>query len=41
VSPITGDKVNYRPRPIDTAAVRLAPELEELTERLAENAHDL
>ena len=29
------------PAPIDTAMVRLAPQLEELTERLAENTHDL
>lgn len=31
----------YRPRPIDTSAVSLPPELDALTERLAENAHDL
>lgn len=31
----------WTPRPIDTAAVRLPPELEALTERLAENSHDV
>lgn len=31
----------YTPAPIDTAAVLLPPELHALTERLAENAHDL
>jgi hypothetical protein len=30
----------YEPRPIDTAKVKLGGELLELTERLAENAHD-
>ncbi len=30
----------YQPRPIDTAHVKLTPEILELTERLAENAHD-
>ena len=29
------------PRPLDTTAVRLPPELEVLIERLAENTHDL
>lgn len=33
--------MNYVPSPIDTAKVALSPELVELTERLAENAHDL
>ena len=33
--------MSYQPRPIDTAAVQLSPALIELTERLAENAHDL
>ncbi len=33
--------MSYQPRPIDTAAVQLSPALLELTERLAENAHDL
>lgn len=32
---------NYTPRPIDSAAVALPPALTALTERLAENAHDL
>ncbi|HAB16858.1 MAG TPA: RyR domain-containing protein [Verrucomicrobiota bacterium] len=31
----------YRPAPIDTSSVILPPELHALTERLAENAHDL
>ncbi len=31
----------YTPAPIDTSAVTLSPELHALTERLAENAHDL
>lgn len=31
----------WTPRPIDTATVRLPPALEALTERLAENAHDV
>ncbi len=30
----------YQPRPIDTAQVRLTPELEQLVERLSENVHD-
>jgi hypothetical protein len=30
----------YKPQPIDTTAISLPPELTELTERLAENAHD-
>jgi RyR domain len=30
----------YEPRPIDTAKVKLSAELQELTEQLAENAHD-
>lgn len=33
--------MSYQPAPIDTAAVSLSPELHALTERLAENAHDL
>ena len=32
--------MNYQPRPIDTSRVTLPRELLELTERLAENAHD-
>ena len=31
----------YKPRPIETAGVVLSPELLALTERLAENAHDV
>ena len=31
----------FTPAPIDTSAVSLSPELHALTERLAENAHDL
>ncbi len=33
--------MNYIPKPIDTTGVKLTPELTALTERLAENAHDL
>jgi hypothetical protein len=33
--------VTYRPSPIDTNAVSLPRELDALTERLAENAHDI
>ena len=40
-SDATGGSVGlYKPRPIDTAAVSLAPELMDLTERLAESTHD-
>jgi hypothetical protein len=31
----------WRPRPIDTTGVALPPELEALSERLAENTHDV
>jgi hypothetical protein len=31
----------YKPKPIDTSQVTLPAELEELTEKLAENAHDI
>ena len=31
----------YRPKPIDTSAVALPAGVEELTEKLAENAHDV
>ena len=31
----------YQPKPIDVSGVVLPPELEALTERLAENAHDV
>ncbi len=30
----------YQPNPLDTSRVVLSPELEALTEKLAENAHD-
>jgi ryanodine receptor 2 len=33
--------MKYTPKPIDTAKVALSPELVALTERLAENAHEL
>jgi ryanodine receptor 2 len=32
--------LTYKPRPIDTSRVELSPALLELTERLAEHAHD-
>ena len=32
--------MTYRPKPIDTRHITLPDELEALTERLAENAHD-
>ena len=31
----------YQPKPIDTSEIALDPDLTALTERLAENAHDL
>lgn len=31
----------YQPHPINTDAVSLTPDLEQLTERLSENAHEL
>ncbi len=31
----------YEPKPIDTSAITLTPELTALRERLAENAHDV
>ena len=31
----------YTPRPLDTGSVELSPDLLALTEKLAENAHDL
>ena len=31
----------YTPKPIDTETVDLSPDLEQLTEQLAEHAHDL
>lgn len=33
--------MNYVPKPVDTSAVKLPDDLRELTERLAENAHDV
>lgn len=33
--------MTYKPSPIDTSNVELTPEVLQLTERLAENAHDL
>ncbi len=33
--------MSYKPRPIDVAHVELTPEILQLTERLAENAHDV
>ncbi len=35
------DKMSYIPKPLDTSAVVLPPELGALTERLAENTHEL
>jgi hypothetical protein len=37
---LEGDSMTYQPEPIDTAAVVLGPEVEELVERLAESIHD-
>lgn len=33
--------MTYRPEPIDTSQVKLTSEVLELTEKLAENAHDV
>jgi hypothetical protein len=33
--------LTYKPRPIDTTGVTLSPEIIQLTERLAEHAHDV
>src|SRR5260370_1207032 len=33
--------MTYEPRPIDTAHVKLTPEILQLTEQLAEHAHDI
>ena len=33
--------MTYEPRPIDTSQIELTPQILQLTERLAENAHDL
>jgi hypothetical protein len=32
--------MKYEPRPIDTSKIKLPDEIHDLTERLAENAHD-
>lgn len=32
--------VTYKPRPIDVSGVKLPPDLEKLSEQLAENAHE-
>ena len=34
-------RMSYKPKPIETSGVELAPELMQLTERLAENTYDL
>lgn len=33
--------MTYIPKPIDASGIELSPEVLELTERLAENAHDI
>ncbi len=33
--------MTYEPRPVDTTHIALTPKILQLTERLAENAHDL
>jgi ryanodine receptor 2 len=33
--------MSYTPRPIDTSKVALTPDIQALTERLAEHAHDI
>lgn len=33
--------MTYTPKPIDTSAVALSPDIAELTERLAKNTHEL
>jgi hypothetical protein len=33
--------MSYRPSPIDTSKISLPPDIRDLTERLAENAHDI
>jgi hypothetical protein len=33
--------VTYQPNPIDTSRVELSPEIQQLTELLARNAHDV
>jgi hypothetical protein len=34
------DTLRYRPQPIDTSRIELSAEIQQLTEKLAENAHD-
>lgn len=36
-----GEPIAYEPKPIDTSEVQLNGEIVELTERLAENAHEV
>jgi hypothetical protein len=31
----------YKPQPVDTSSINLSPDIMELTERLAKNAHDV
>lgn len=31
----------YKPKPLDTSGIQLSPELLELTEKIAENVHDV
>jgi hypothetical protein len=38
---IDKDAKDYRPSPMDTSKIQLPPEIEELTERLASNTHDI
>jgi len=33
--------MSYLPRPIDTSCIELPPEIDTLTERLAENTHEI
>ena len=33
--------MSYTPKPIDTSNIKLTPDIAELTERLAENTHDV
>lgn len=41
IVPVILQFMSYQPAPIDTTTVILSPDLQALTERLAENAHDL
>jgi hypothetical protein len=34
-------RMSYQPRPIDTSSVRLSPDILDLTEKLAKNAHEV